>query len=407
VNEASRQVERDVLGAALLAGARTVDALAADHGLRTEHFEFESHRELWAAMLRLRDEDRPVDPSVVAASLNGNADPSLIARCMDGPLIPHAAEYAAEVMRFHTLRLRRRAGQLLIQAGDGDDSALEQAEALLNAPTAEHAGDVRDPEQLGRDFIASISDPEPMIPLPFPGLNRLMNGGMARGDVTLIGAPTNYGKSFLIDTELHHAVSKGFRCMLFDNEMQPTDRVARTVARMTGIPFGKLRRGSLSLEERAQAEDAAGKLPFGITDCTGWTVDEVCRVVRRAEFDLYGLDILHNFPLRKREEWEDAALALKRAAHLARRHLLVAVHVRKRGTGDAASAVPTLDDVAEAGGITKRPANVIFVHRKLSDNGKPENTSWLYVKKNRHGPLGKVEANFDGERSRFLESAEP
>ena len=399
--DGTREVEQDVLGAALIGGARTVDALAADHSLKPEHFFLDSHRELWATLLRFRDEDRDLAPSAVAASLNGNA--SLVAVCMNGPIIAHAGEYATAVIRFHTLRRRREVGHLMFKASEGDEDALAQAETILNTPTT-HSTDWRDPAQLGREFIADLENPQPGIPFPFVRLNAILVG-MAPGDVTLIGGPTNFGKSFLIDTILDHAATRSHRCLLFDNEMQSRDRVRRMVTRITGIPTAKLRRGNLSLEERQQVEDASHKLPFGIVDCTDWTVDEVCRVVRRGDFDLYALDILHNFRLRTREEWEDAALALKRAAHISGRHLLVAAHIRKRGTQDA-NAVPGLDDIAEAGGITKRPANVIFVHRKVSESGKPENTSWLYVKKSRHTELGKVAVVFDGKRARFLEATE-
>jgi replicative DNA helicase len=251
--ETAREAERAVLGAAMLS-ENAVDVLASEHRLKPEHFSSRTYRLIWEAMLELREAEGGIDSLTVATALKGKMDRSTIAELEASVPIPgHWRDYARTVIEEADWRRYEVAVHDLgkaISARDRDKRAT--AERLLSAPDVGVETITFGPDRLADEFWDFISNKPETFTFPFRHLNTLTNGGMRRGGVTLIGGWTSDGKSAILDQMLEWVARIGTPVHLFINEMTRVERVARTVARMTGIPLTMLSRGQLTGDQRVR-----------------------------------------------------------------------------------------------------------------------------------------------------------
>jgi replicative DNA helicase len=79
------------------------------------------------------------------------------------------------------------------------------------------------------DFSAYVSTGIPSLDMAFGG------GGLRRGEVTLVGAPTGSGKTTLVVQMAMAAQEKGL-AIIVSPEMSATDLVVREIVRRSGVP---------------------------------------------------------------------------------------------------------------------------------------------------------------------------
>jgi hypothetical protein len=140
-------------------------------------------------------------------------------------------------------------------------------------------------------------------------------GGMRRGQVTLVVAHTSHGKSAFLDQALGHAGTQaGLRAHLYFNEGAEDERVQRLAARLARVPLTRIQLRHLDQDERGRIASAMNRIPFGITDCSGWTADEIVRDMVHKRYDVVGVDTLGRIPgARRRENLEEISRVFNEA----------------------------------------------------------------------------------------------
>jgi replicative DNA helicase len=409
---ADLDLERSVLAAIALSSS-VLPRLVVDEQLSAEAFYSGEHRRILGAMLALHDAGDPVDGHLVAARLAGD-EPALRALSnLWGPVpgVANVRAYARRLRELARWRAVHQAGVELEQAALAHDrERMEKAEMLL-AGRDERSTATLDEDALRHLLCGVLDSPDPEgFPFPFRRLTELSGGGMRRGETTLLGGWTSHGKSVLLDMLLERCAKAGARCHLYANEMTVEARGLRQLARMSGVAHNRLRSKQLEDDHmRKVVQTLNAGLPFGITQCSGWSAADIARDLRWRRYDVVGVDILHLIPHRDERDLAEISQTLTTAAKVAGSHLIATVHLNEERAKTAVLPPPVLRDIRGSGMLKNDGDNVLFVHREQqqSQSGNdapfvPGDEGGIYFAKGRSGELGGIPVIFDGRRMRFL-----
>jgi len=268
---------------------------------------------------------------------------------------------------------------------------------------------------LGRvDAVADGATPIDTVPSGFPSLDKLLGGGLRRGDLIVLGGDVGSGKSALA-LAVALRVSQQQRSVLFYSGEMNVERVLERVLAIEGrTRVDDLRRGTLDEATRASVGAAAirlrdelpivARVPAGGIEAIGEEISSL-RTVELVVID--GLDAL--LPgLRDTQEEEGAVIrALKRLALDARTAVLVTAPLPHFGTRD--DLRPTVDDFGARGAVKERADVVLGLFREGMYDGARgiEGATELLVRKNRNGGTGYVDLYFYEQWMRFEDMLDP
>jgi replicative DNA helicase len=391
--------------------------LTGEAGLKPEHFYVPTLRRMFAVMIELEEATDPIDNVTVAAECSVQ-DQSIQphewnarveAMLTRVPSLAHALHYAERVVECAHLRDYQAAGYGLIESAGLEDweqiKAIE-GKLLTGGPLPAHS---YNPEQVG-DLLFDYLDSHPEVfPTPWPRLNKLIHGGLRRGALTLISGYTSHGKSVIADQILEHAAIRlDLRAHLYINEMTPEERALRTLARLADVSFSRLESEPMQMEEARKVVARLGHMPFGITDCAGWTAQDLARDIRRRKWDIAAIDIFHKLPGGNlTTELDEKSRVLNEVPKVSQAncHILLCAHVSKPTVRDGIVPPPNGANLRGTGSLENDADNVLFVHRDQNDaTGRKLNSGIAYFTKVRNGTPGRISVEFNGDRMRFVEA---
>lgn len=402
--------EEAVLGACLLSD-RVLPVLAVDEGLKPAHFYRGGYRDVYAAMLALADRDETVDAITLTAELErrGVELPAGKVDALAGgvPELGNVRAYARRVVELAQMRQLRLGAMTILEGVDRHDAdRIAEGESLLRRETAAERH-TSSPAELADDFGNHLSaGPGETFRWPYPRLDKLTMGGMRRGQLTLIAGWSSHGKSVFLDQTLESATRAGLRTHLFINEMTKTERVTRMVARLARVPFERISEGRSNQVEMGRILNALERLPFGITNCAGWSADDVAREIKRHRYDVVGIDIFNRFPFRgrdTREAKEEVSRVFNELAKTAECHVLLSAHLnRSRASGSLVLPFPSAADIRDTAMLYNDADNVLFVWRDQDpDTAEPLPDGIVRLAKVRNGRPGGVPVRFEGQFMSF------
>jgi replicative DNA helicase len=323
-------LEKLVLGSLLLDGTHMDDVRSEISG---ECFTSEIHCRIWRAMGRLHDAGDPIDRVTVYSALQESGEAqsvgglSYLISLDDGlPAIPHLGSY---LERLHDLASRRRlileTHKLLMLAQSdetmdvltdaaetlGQRIALDSASGGLTS-TAEMIGTIGADKLLGpRSTVGSI-------PLPWPALQRPLEG-LHPGQLVVLMAATSRGKTSMALQIALHAAAHGHTPLIWTMEMSPRSLFRRLTNQLSGVAAA--RSGQLRFEEREaqrQALAMLGEQPIWFDDRSR-TVGAFRAAVRRTRAKMAIVDYLQLIRGERRggsraQEVSDNSRSLKLAA---------------------------------------------------------------------------------------------
>ena len=268
---------------------------------------------------------------------------------------------------------------------------------------------------LGRvDAVADGASPADAVPCGFQSLDKLLGGGLRRGDLIVLGGDVGSGKSaFALAIALR--VSQQNREVLFySGEMLPDRVLERALAIEGRTRVDDLRRGTLDDVTRIGVGAAAVRLrddlpiveraPFGGVPAIA---EEVASL---PAMELVVVDGLHALLPGMRETEEEAATAIRALKHLALdAGVAVVVTAPLPGLTTRADRRPVLDDFGAHGAVKERADVVLALFREgMYDNAREiEGATELLVRKNRNGGTGYVDLYFYAQWMRFEDMLDP
>lgn len=400
--------------------------------LNADCFYKDANRRVYAAVIKLFDENRGVDIITVIEelkktnSLEKAGGPDYVSGLASS--IPTAANfihYAKIVKEKMILRnLINTATQIVADCYDTSkdvDSLVDKAEQLIFEVSSKKVDRKSIPlREIIKSSIEAIDGLYQRkqnvtgISTGFRDLD-IKTAGFQPSDLIVLAARPSMGKSALaLCIAEHAAVVERAPVAFFSLEMSKEQLVQRMLCSHARVDAHKVRTGFLSQADWPKLVSAAGKLseaPIYIDDTPGISVLELRAKARRlkAQFDikLIVLDYLqlmqgHSRADNRQQEISEISRSLKALA----RELntpLIAISQLSRAVEQRQDHRPQLSDLRESGAIEQDADLVILLLREWYYNPTEENRGLaeIIIAKQRNGPTGNFNLAFLGEYMRF------
>jgi replicative DNA helicase len=259
------------------------------------------------------------------------------------------------------------------------------------------------------DAVADGSPAMDTITTGFPSLDRVLGGGLRRGDLIVLGGDVGAGKSALALAIALRAREAERRVAFLTGEMAIERVIERALAIEGRARIDDIRGGVLDEMARAQMGAAAlrlreflpeiGRLPRGGTE----SLTDFLRSV--VEVDLAVIDSLQAIPDCNRaqdEEMASSLRAMKTVAVDAGIALFVTAHLPNHNP-TRPDPRPTLDDFGALGAVKHHADVVLGLYREelYQPDRAAEGATELSILKNRNGSTTYVDLYFYKQWMRF------
>src|SRR4030081_2570248 len=277
-------------------------------------------------------------------------------------------------------------------------------------------------------------------------------GGLQRSDLIIVAGRPGMGKTALA-TNIAYNIAEAHRAEVqadgtmksvnggivgfFSCEMSAEQLATRILAEQTGIASSMIRRGGIKQDEFDRIRDYTIKLehlPLFVDETGGLSISQLTARARRLKRQK-GLDIIvvdyiqllqgsgkrgNDNRVQEVTEITTSLKALAKELNIP----VVALSQLSRQVESRGDKAPQLSDLRESGSIEQDADVVIFVFREeyyLANKeprvGTPEYEKWqldmslvhgkaeVIIGKQRHGPTGTVEMQFEGQFTRFSDLA--
>jgi replicative DNA helicase len=277
-------------------------------------------------------------------------------------------------------------------------------------------------------------------------LDRMM-GGLQRSDLIILAGRPGMGKSALA-SNIAFNIAKAYRAEIspdgkrdaldggivgfFSLEMSAEQLATRIIAEQSGVPSYKIRRGDIQQSEFERVVEASRQMqtvPFYIDQTGGISIAQLAararRLKRQRGLDLLVVDYLQLLTGASKkgdnrvQEITEITTGLKALAKEMDVPIM-ALSQLSRQVENRDDKRPQLSDLRESGSIEQDADVVMFVYReeyylknKQPREGTEDFIKWqaemeraygraeVIIGKQRHGPTGMVELQFEGELTRF------
>src|SRR5499427_31895 len=279
-------------------------------------------------------------------------------------------------------------------------------------------------------------------------LDRMM-GGLQQSDLIILAGRPGMGKTALA-TNIGYNIARAWRGEVkpdghtitvnggivgfFSLEMSAEQLATRIIAEQTGIPSNKIRRGLIGESDFENIKDISielQSLPFYVDETGGLSIGQLAararRLKRQRGLDLLVIDyiqLLQGSTRRSSEnrvqEITEITTRLKALAKELNIPILALSQLSRQVEGREDKR-PQLSDLRESGSIEQDADVVLFIFREeyyhqmrkpteanrekfaewLAEGERVEGKAEVIIGKQRHGPTGTVELQFDGAVTRF------
>lgn len=258
------------------------------------------------------------------------------------------------------------------------------------------------------DATADGAPPLETIATGFPTLDRMLGGGVRRGDLVVLGGDVASGKSALALAIAIRAAAQRSEVAFYSGEAS-ADRVLERALAMEGrASVDDLRRGSVSDEARASLGAAALRLRDvmpRVARLAGGAGDMAMELRSLADVELVVIDSLTSLPSGDRTEAESLSAAMRLLKHAAieSRVAVLATAALPRLDRTRPDPRPVLDDFGGNGAIAQLADVVLGLYREemYRPGYGTEGGAELHLLKNRNGATGFLDLYFEKAYLRF------
>ena len=434
--------ERAVIGALLI--SETAVAAVAEQ-LTPEEFYSETHRIIYAAMMRLYSRGDRIDQITLTNELNsinefdrvgGRAYVFQLVESV--PTASNAARYAEIVRGKALLRSVIDVGSRITEDAfrEPEDvtEALDSAEQLIynvsNNTLKQHLAPVSQLAPGALEMIQRLYEQEGEVTgveTGFEDLDRLTTG-FHKSDLVVLAARPAMGKTAMALNAIWHASGeKKMPVAIFSLEMSKEQLVQRLISQTTRIPAQSLRSGNVKAEDwpkllRGVAQ--VSEAPIWIDDTAGVTLMEMRAKVRRLASQLVAqggpplslvvvdyLQLMVGQGSRNDNRQQEIA-EISRGLKVLARDLdvpVLAIAQLSRAVESRHDKRPMLSDLRDSGAIEQDADMVMFLYRDeyYNPDSDDKGIAEVIVGKHRNGPTGKVQLAWLEQYTKFASLARP
>lgn len=404
--------------------------------ITSEDFYEKRHGTIYNAILRLYEQNKPVDLLTLSSSLRDSGDlenvggSSYLTELTNAvPTAAHGEHYADIVAEKSMRRKLIRAAEDITNLSFDDNATsvqeiLEQAEArLFGVSQRTLKQDLVSIEQIlaeGFDRLDELHKNKGALRGIRTGWKDLdkKTSGLQRSDLIVLAARPAMGKTTLVGNLVQNVATHEKQAVLFFSlEMSKDQLVDRMLAAESGVDAWRIRTGDLNdddFEKLGQAMGSLSEAPIFIDDTPGITVLEMRTKARReANKHPLGLIVVDYLQLMsgtgKTNDFNrvQEISEISRGLKLIARELnvpVVALSQLSRTVEQRPDKQPQLSDLRESGSIEQDADIVMFIYREDYYNPETDrqHITDLIIAKHRNGPTGKIELYFSPEKLKFL-----
>ena len=264
----SDEAEVSVLGALL----QDNDAIHRIPDLTAEDFYAECYADVFRAIQSLAANGKTADIITVFEQLQQTGKPQLLpdlhALSQFAPSASNLSRYAEIVKGKHQSRALMKAAAEIYDLAMSPGTAAEQIDTaqMLLAKLAT-VKSKREPQHINAslaDYLALLNDlsegKNPAIPTGIGGLDRILNGGMRRGELMVIGARPKHGKT-AVSLQMARNMARNYSVLFISQEMPVMQLMHRHTAAMGTVDLGRILRADATDHGMwTKVTDAAEKL---------------------------------------------------------------------------------------------------------------------------------------------------
>lgn len=413
-------VENAVIGAVLLEAECLSEVLGI---VSLDDFGEPMARRCFAAMLRLHESGRLLDPMAVAAEIGDNAEARVY--LADVMTMTATATNVAEHARLvHEAAQKRKLAEIAEELGAGiyigdnwaslADDAIEKIGKLSRRGRA--LPDAKADMLAWTRYYSQVkADPESAYcRTGYRSLDAALGGGMFNGDLYILAGRPGMGKTTQGIGIAERVAESGKPVLFASLEMPRVQILTKRIAQLAGISYSQALGGRLSdADERAalRATSDMSERPFYSVDdaYTVQDIEECARSVPELSLivvDYLGLIQTGERPAPRYEEITRISGALKAMAKRLNKPILVLAQLNRENT-TRNDKRPTMSDLRDSGAIEQDAGAVILLHRESyykTDEEPPEvEEIELIIAKNRHASPGTVRMMWRGRTGEITE----
>jgi replicative DNA helicase len=263
------------------------------------------------------------------------------------------------------------------------------------------------------DAVADGARSPDTLPTGFPSLDRMLGGGMRRGDLIVLGGDVGSGKSAFALALAMRAAEHNPKVAFYSGEMTTERLLERALAIEGRVRVDELRQGITSDKSRASVGAAVVRLREVLPQFESLPLGGVASLAERLEgaaADLVVVDSLQSLAQGARATDEELADAVRRLKMLAlEQHATIFVIAQLPHLSARDDRRPTLDDFGVLGAVKHHADVVLALFREdMYDRRREiEGATELLVRKNRNGGTGYVDLYFYAQWMRFEDMLDP
>ena len=424
------QAEKSVLGAIMIDSAAI--SLVAEF-LRPGFFYSNAHRLIYTSMLRLFEDQAPIDIVTLKNQLTTDGmlktigGASYLSDLLNSvPTSAYVEQYGLIVKALYTKRKLIEVASRSVEKAFGEKGdikeLIDEVEESIFALAQEHQH--RDFIPLKEILTESFEKLEEFmksgksnrgVKTGFANLDAKLSG-MQDSNLIILAARPGIGKtSFALNIALHVAMKEKKPVGFFSLEMSKEELVDRLLVGQADVDAWRLKTGKLSDSDTKRIVQAMGDLSEAqiyIDDTPGMSITEMRTKARKLKaekgLDLIVVDYLQlahgNREYESRvQEVSSISQGLKNLARELQIPVL-SLSQLNRSVEQRGSKKPQLADLRESGAIEQDADVVMFIYAEdeetdlLDSSQRPVKLS---IAKHRNGPTGEIDLMFRGDRVRF------
>jgi replicative DNA helicase len=428
------RVEQSLLGCVLLDSEAIYRACSE---IEIGSFLRQEHQVVFAAMTKLAASGKPIDVLTVYSSIEANGQTDLVSLDYLGQLsqcVPSAINlkrYADIVIEANQARNLAKVGQaIFVEANLKDGRSVTQkvdsAQMLLaKLSLAKKKGEPRHIKDSASDYMTSLQEmsqgKSPAIPTGFLGLDKILSGGIRRGEMMVIGARPKHGKT-AVSLAMARNMAREYNVLFLSQEMPVNQLMHRHTAAVGGIELGRLLDANVDdigmWDLAVQASTALAKLNLMHDDQAALSLMDVRRksmkVKRERGLDVLFVDFLQLMQgggdENRNRELDVISNSLKALALDLEISVILLSQMNRKA--DESYSKPTMTHLRDSGAIEAAADQIALL---FTDHAHPLSKkesqfygySSLEIVAHRNGPCGMVPLHFEGRYQKVVDWSGP
>jgi replicative DNA helicase len=394
-----------------------------------EAFFQADHQIIFDIVLKLYEQNRPIDPLIVREELSKRqlldevGGIAYLAQIISSvPSAAHGAHYASIVREKALLRQLIAASNDILRDAyaphEAADLVLDKAEKKIFEIAEKKVGGSLVPlESVLHEVFEMIENRgQRGIETGFFELDDMLNG-LQPGEMIIVAARPSMGKtSFAMNIIEHVSADALLPCAVFSLEMSKQQLAQRMLCSRGQIDAHKLRKGMLQAHEYAHLANVVGELakaPIWVDDSPGLTPLELRAKCRRLKMQhdvkLIMLDYMQLMDNPGPENRQQQISEISRGIKAVARELgvpVMALSQLNRASEGRDGHRPRMSDLRESGSIEQDADVIALLHREdyyrmAEPDFVPDNIAEIIIAKQRNGPTGTVKLTFLNKSTRF------